>query len=285
MAIREGEDFINFDGTKIGFSRIEYVENLIERNPKVSTRIVGLNEELFIPFTAALLSRVDPWTQLFLFSRLHRLLIISHEFGVIAKPFAKWLVKKMATHDRKKMDLVDLESYAPIYGKLFEVHAPLEYRMVKQIVNPSVDASILEVGCATGNLALMLANDARKVVGIDLAKHLIAHAEKQKQMKGILNCEFKLSEYPRTALQEEFDYLVSMNLHFSMESMRGHIFPAKKVLVGGFTHNKLDFFSSREKINKMVQNFSDNYSAKIFSEKCAEFGEDLTFDLIYLEKI
>ena len=54
------------------------------------------------------------------------------------------------------------------------------------------DATVLEIGCGSGSLALAMSQFARHIVALDISDEMIRIAEQKKQAQGVTNVSFKV---------------------------------------------------------------------------------------------
>jgi SAM-dependent methyltransferase len=78
----------------------------------------------------------------------------------------------------------DLYRYANPYTLLIDAHIP-------------AGASVVDVGCGTGQLSCLLALKPRKVLGIDFSDASLAKAAELKQHLGLMNVEFRRVDVAR----------------------------------------------------------------------------------------
>ena len=70
-------------------------------------------------------------------------------------------------------------SIAKYYSEIFP-YKPVQLEFVKHRTGELKGQQILDIGCATGELAFQLANEGADVSGIDINRELLAHTEKKK---------------------------------------------------------------------------------------------------------
>ncbi|WP_088653962.1 class I SAM-dependent methyltransferase [Geofilum rhodophaeum] len=70
------------------------------------------------------------------------------------------------------------ESIAPWYDHIFPP-APAQLNFTESICGPLKDKKILDIGCGTGNLSLLLSAAGAEVCGLDLDPEMIARARKK----------------------------------------------------------------------------------------------------------
>ena len=89
---------------------------------------------------------------------------------------------------------------------------------VRDTIERKIDkgSRVIDIACGTGSLALLLAQTADNVTGIDLDQHLVSYAAQRAKKKEITNVNFR--ECDATDLScygdDEFDFAVtSMSVH------------------------------------------------------------------------
>lgn len=77
-------------------------------------------------------------------------------------------------------------------GKIYETfiapHQDDLYKLIKNIIPPN--SKVLDVGCGTGRMDFLLAQESAKVIGIDLSSKNIKTAKEKLQKKNLDNIEF-----------------------------------------------------------------------------------------------
>ena len=81
------------------------------------------------------------------------------------------------------------------------------------------DLKLLEIGCGNGATLLLMANEMKSCLGVDVFDHT-AEFNKVKAEKGISNCEVMLKDIEREDLNEQFDRLICFEVieHFNDDS-------------------------------------------------------------------
>ena len=76
--------------------------------------------------------------------------------------------------------------------------------------------SLLEIGCGNGATLLLMADEMKNCVGVDVFDHT-AEFKKVKEQKGITNCEVLLKDIENEDLAEKFDRLICFEVieHFN----------------------------------------------------------------------
>lgn len=86
-------------------------------------------------------------------------------------------------------------------------------RLERAVAWAGEDASVLDVGCASGHITLDLAKRIAKVHGIDVSQKLIDIAEHRRVEQGIDNCSFAVATADDPALAEgSFDAITAYSL-------------------------------------------------------------------------
>lgn len=91
--------------------------------------------------------------------------------------------------------------------------------LVKQIPGfCNKQMSLLEIGCGNGATLLMMADEMKSCLGVDVFDHT-SEFKKVKQEKGITNCEVILKNIETEDLNEQFDRLICFEVieHFENE--------------------------------------------------------------------
>jgi len=81
---------------------------------------------------------------------------------------------------------------------------------------PSLHATILDIGCGTGSLSIVLAELGHKVTGIDLSPAMISHAQAKAAAHG-LQIEFHVMDaaFPQLSHQQ-FDVIICRHLLWAL---------------------------------------------------------------------
>lgn len=73
--------------------------------------------------------------------------------------------------------------------------------------------SVLDIGCNTGFMSMMLAPFVRRIHGVDATKSLIQIARLTAQFLGHANCQFDCAEFTRFETSERFDVVLDLAAH------------------------------------------------------------------------
>jgi len=280
---KTGIKYAGFEDGKIYFSSLQYLVERIKNNKNMELKIPIAPYKIDLPFCIAGLVCLDDWIKfLFLNNNAHRRLIESIEFAELAKQTMRSAIKKpKIVNGKYEVYLRDNKFWPLIWWKLSEIYAPLQYNLVKRVLHPTKNNTIFEIGCATGNLTVRCARDARSVMGVDNSKYLIERAEKRKEKLGLKNCRFVYDEYP-CYLRQKFDYTIAFNTSFVKEKFYDHIFPSREVLIVNFVSN--DSKEAEEVLkNQGLSNFEKNYRIETTKETWKELGERLYIAVNHLE--
>jgi SAM-dependent methyltransferase len=102
-------------------------------------------------------------------------------------------------------------------GRLHAMRKPFgDEHCTRHVINISVLFSLLppppgrivEFGCGTGWLSLILAERGYKVVGIDIAPEAIAIAEQLRKERQILHASFRVADYEAVTIDPPADYVI-----------------------------------------------------------------------------
>jgi len=276
--------YVRFERGKIQYSSLEYLLGSLENNMQMSLIVPDALGEVILPFCSALLVKEDPWAMHYLHSDAHRKLMESEKFSDSIRPLCMWYIKKCLERSKEKIILDDLNLYVPVYEKLFDVHAPIEYEAVKRVLKPKKNETVLEIGFATGNLSHLLAKDVKEVTGIDKHKSYVKYAMRKAKKLGLENCRFVHADYPCKI--KDFDYAVAFNVTFSSEKFRNHVFPSDEALIGVTVNRATNegIKNMDEEIRKAVANFKNNYDVQIRQENPEELGKFMNLVLIHMNK-
>jgi len=276
-------DYVKLGIKTLDFSSREFLWECVEGNPYMYIKLEEPLGSLKLPFCSAVLVSYDSWTRHFAYSNAHRRLIESRQFAGSIKSFTRWLINNILS-GYKEFDLDELSLYGSIYEKFFEVHAPIQYDAVQRFLNPKKNQTILEIGCATGNLSHRLANDVKEVTGMDSSKTYLKRAIKRAKKLGLRNCKFINATYPYN-LSRKFDYTIIFNLSLEGEKYMDHLFPSKEVLYGAFLggEDELIIKTSR-RVRKIIHNFEKNYEILLKTETPEEIGEILPLTLMHMKR-
>ena len=72
--------------------------------------------------------------------------------------------------------------------------ARLIYEKVREWVAPDRDSTVLDLYCGIGGIGLFLAEQAKKVIGIEVVEEAVADARKNARLNGFTNCRFEAGD-------------------------------------------------------------------------------------------
>lgn len=101
------------------------------------------------------------------------------------------------------------QSIAAYYDDAFPISNTLR-RFVDSLGIDERKDTVLDIGCATGELAIYLSSHAKKVVAVDLDKDLIQIAKAKQSAQNVQSLEFvvgDMNEIDRLFSQERFQYI------------------------------------------------------------------------------
>jgi SAM-dependent methyltransferase len=133
-----------------------------------------------------------------------------------ANPFPGYDLAKYASRD-------DLRARANAYARLLDAQIPHH-------------ASVVDIGCGTGQLACFLALRPRTVVGIDFSAQSLAQAQTLRDRLGLHNVAFAPGDVLNLSLPDaSYDYVFCNGvLHHTAEPKRGFAHLARIVKPGGY---------------------------------------------------
>lgn len=188
------------DKDKGMFTEQELWENPVRRFPPPV--------DMEAPLCTGLLLDVYPWLRMFARGP-QRSLLLSEPFAQAARDFA-WAERHHFTRGEYPVP-ESKGSYAPLYDLLLESYAGAMARTVERLARPAPGGKVMEVGCATGNLAVRLAPRVKEYKGLDHSLPFVLHAEGKARGMGLANCEFVAWNYPGR-LMEESDLVLMFNV-------------------------------------------------------------------------
>ncbi len=147
---------------------------------------------------------------------------------------------------------------------------------------------LLELGCGTAQLSLMMASRVKEVVGLDISSEGLAIAEREKQKLGVKNVSFVKADCRAVPFENEFDVVWSAGLieHFfekDIEIVKQHL---RAVKPGGtvvmsvpyaYSLHSLQYLISRPTLLRWLWPWSrERHFQRFYSKgQLAELGERL----------
>jgi hypothetical protein len=245
---------------------------MVDENEIVRVEVGGI--EMFLPFGAAYIITNDGMLSSFVYSQSHFDLFGSPEFAEIAKPYARRVIEATCPFyaDKEK-------TFVPVYEAMFECHVDKQYALAKELLGPSGKERVLEVGCASGNLALRLAKDVGHITAVDVSEAFIERANQKKKEAGIEGVDFLAKKYP-FEVKEDFDCMIM----FGMPPEPGRI-PASKAVIGALHIKNKEAEGMFKRMSLAAEKF-DNFSrTEILKEEWPSFGNTMETTVLYMEKL
>jgi len=126
---------------------------------------------------------------------------------------AKWCLK-----GKNKQASIDMwDSMAQSYDK--DASVTFEDNTFGQLIKRfnmlAADSSVLDVGCGTGNYALMLAGSCKEVIGVDLSPKMLEIAKRKASDKKVENIDFRRLDWHEidlksAGLEKRFDLVIAL---------------------------------------------------------------------------
>jgi len=231
---------------------------------------------MVLPFPVAYILMNDKVLNQMTYSERHFDLFTSPDFVEIAKPYARTMIE--AT-EPSNMD--DEKTFVAVYEAVFDCHADCQYDIMKRLLKPRGKETVLEVGCASGNLTVKLARDVGHVTAVDTSEVFIERAKQKGKEAGADNVDFLVKRYPFD-VKEDFDYMIA----FGCPLEPGRI-PASKAVIGAF-NDKRDKSNECARFCKSVmlsaKRFNDFKEAKIVREDWPSIANTMEVVILYMEK-
>lgn len=94
---------------------------------------------------------------------------------------------------------------------------------------------VLEVGCGTGSMALLLASNVDRIVASDVSSKMIEIAQRKAEDDGVTNVEFVTAELSDRALEREgpYDAVLAFNLLHLVEDTQAAVRQINRLLKPG----------------------------------------------------
>ena len=88
------------------------------------------------------------------------------------------------------------------------------YHLTFKVLNPIKEKTVLDIGCGSGPYVVEAARrGSKRVVGLDMAQSMLDLGRQRANAAGVVyNCEFILGTFPQDALEEIFDYSITMGV-------------------------------------------------------------------------
>ena len=101
-----------------------------------------------------------------------------------------------------------------LYRAIMGPPAKLVAKSVAELIEEN--SGVLDVGCGVGQLAFILSEKCRQVMGIDFSRKMVEYASIQKERRNILNVDFTYGDAAKVSeiFSQSFDYVTAtMCLH------------------------------------------------------------------------
>jgi SAM-dependent methyltransferase len=246
---------------------------MVDEGPMV---IVDGGMRMVLPFPVAYILTNDKVLNQLTYSKRHFDLFTSPDFVEIARPYARTMIEATGPSN---MD--DKKTFVAVYEAVFDCHADCQYDIMKRLLKPSGKETVLEVGCASGNLTIKLARDVGHVTAVDTSEAFIERARQKGKEVGVDNVDFIVKRYPFD-VNEDFDYMIA----FGCPLEPGRI-PASKAAIGVF-NDKRDTNKECARFCKSVmlsaKKFDKFRKAEIVREEWPSIGNVMETVVLYMEK-
>lgn len=129
-------------------------------------------------------------------------------------------------------------------------------------VDPKAEMRALDVGCGPGALIIELAKRVKEAVGVDYDPEMIAHAERNARVAGVLNIEFRVARAQRLPFEDEtFDLVTATSVIYLLPEPKVGLREMKRVLRPGgiaadmdpstrMTHERIDKFAREQELSE-----------------------------------
>jgi SAM-dependent methyltransferase len=111
--------------------------------------------------------------------------------------------------------------YQDLLDRQEDLYARAKYEMILTRLQYRSRLDILNAGCGSGDLSLMLARAGHRVVGIDPVPEYIAIAQRSATRAGISGCTFRTSSIEAFKADRDFDCVTATDVLEHIEDDRG----------------------------------------------------------------
>jgi len=143
---------------------------------------------------------------------------------------------------------------------------------------------VVDIGCGTGKLSLILASVAKKIIATDISSKMLKKARKEAEKNDIHNIEFKKANCINLPIKKSsIDVIVSnLVLHHltdeeklnALKEFYRVLKPKGKIIIGDLVKSKKGF---REEISFIVENYKKVYGVQKTFDKLIEMIERMFF--------
>jgi SAM-dependent methyltransferase len=133
----------------------------------------------------------------------------------------------------------------------------VNYATILSLMRPP-PARIVELGCGTGWLSLLLAERGYEVIGVDIAPEAVAIAEQLRQERQVATASFRAADYEEVRIEPPADYVVFHDALHHAESEVAALRAAHAALAPGgavFCLEPGDGHAATEKSRQVVREF------------------------------
>lgn len=169
-----------------------------------------------------------------------------------------------------------------------DINFSLGYRqMVPYIIklaNVKPTDTVVDIGCGTGKLSLILASIVRKVIAVDISNKMLEKARKEAEKNDIYNIEFRKANCMNLPMRESSINIVVSNLvlhhltdeekTIALKEFYRILKPKGKIIIGDLVKSRKGF---REEINLIVENYKKIYGATKTFDKLIKMIEKMFF--------
>ena len=100
----------------------------------------------------------------------------------------RWYYNEMEQAGTDYADIRDVEAYDARMLKLRDIREEIEKILITLDIKQ--DQTLLEIGCGTGEFAIMAAERCRKVIAVDVSTPMLGFAQRKAKRRNVKNIEF-----------------------------------------------------------------------------------------------
>ncbi len=157
-------------------------------------------------------------------------------------------------------------------------------RILKKYLSP--EAEMLELGCGTSALSILMASQARKIVGLDTSEISLSISRENARLARVKNMEFILGDCKNVQFENQFDFVWSNGLleHFENPELiaREHfkaVKPGGRVLIAVpyfYSYHNLWYTLSRPKLLRRLWLWGDVSQIFFTKKMLRDIGKKIT---------